>query len=180
MKVLLKFFTVFFLLTVMFSFTACDDTDDGNFVQPITLYEKIKGGWKVTSVKQIDEIAKAKAQNPSEMTLTSLFDFSTFSIQLNVDANNQPTTYEVGGTAPALFATTGYWDLNYSFPNTDGSATALNLYSDAAKTAKIAELAITATPGATQVLELKFTRKTNGAAFVSYVYNLSPNSSESK
>ncbi len=175
MKILSKYFTTLFLLTVILPFVACNDTDDGNFVQPITLYEKIKGDWKTTSVKQIDEIAKANSQSPSEMTLTNLFDFSTFSIKLNVDTDNQPTTYEIGGKSPALFPITGFWSLDYPFPNTDGASTILILYSDAAKTNKTGELSITATPGAAQVLELKFTRKTKGTAFVSYVYNLSPN-----
>ncbi|NDV94688.1 DUF5004 domain-containing protein [Dysgonomonas sp. 521] len=162
----------------MFSFAACNDTDDGSYVAPITTYEKIKGDWKLTSVKQIDEVAKANSQSPSEMVLTSQFDFSTFTIKLNVDANNEPTDYAVGGNAPAIFAKAGYWKLAYPFPSTDGAASIIYLYSDAAKTAKIGELAITATPGATDVLELKLTRKTKGVAFVSYVYRLSPNVNE--
>lgn len=174
MKVYLKHFTVFLLLTIMFSFVACNDTDDGSFVEPITIYEKIRGNWKTTFVKQIDEVAKSKSESPSEMTITDLFNFSTFSIALNVDANNKPTEYKVGGTAPELFPKSGYWNLDYEFPNTNGTATKLNLYSDAAKTNKVGELSITATPGATSVLELKFTRKTQGTDFVSYVYNLSP------
>lgn len=177
MKVYLKHFTALFLLTVMFSFTACNDTDDGSFVEPITTYEKIKGKWDVNSVKQIDEIAKANSQSPSEMTITDLFDFSSFSITLNVDANNKPNGYLIGGSAPTFFPKDGFWDLDYPFPNTNGSANMIFLYSDAAKTNKIGELAITATPGATKVLELKFTRKTQGTDFVSYVYNLSPSNS---
>lgn len=178
MKVFLKHFVALFLLTVMFSFASCNDTDDGSYVAPITTYERIKGDWKLTTVKQIDEVAKANSQSPSEMTLTSQFDFSTFTIKLNVDANNEPTDYEVGGNAPAIFAKSGYWNLAYPFPNTDGTASTIYLYSDAAKTTKVGELAITATPGATDVLELKFTRKTKGIAFVSYVYTLSPNVNE--
>lgn len=178
MKVFLKHSTAFFLLAVILSFVACNDTDDGSYVAPITTYERIKGDWKVTSVKQIDEIAKANSQNPSEMTLTSQFEFSTFTIKLNVDANNEPTDYIVGGNAPAIFAKEGFWSLEYPFPDTNGSASIINLYSDAAKSLKIGELAITATPGATNVLELKLTRRTKGVAFVSYVYRLSPNVTE--
>lgn len=177
MKVFLKHFTALLLLTVMFSFTACNDTDDGHYVEPITLYEKVKGNWAVNSVKQIDEIAKANSQSPSEITLTDQFQFSSFSITLNVDANNKPNGYLIGGSSPAFFPKEGYWDLDYPFPNANGAATKMLLYSDAAKSNKVAELAITATPGATKVLELKFTRKTQGTDYVSYVYNLSPSNS---
>lgn len=173
MKVILKHFLAFIFLSAVVSFTACNDTDDGHFVEPITLFEKIQGEWIVKSVKQIDEIAKTNAQSPSEMTLTNQFDLSTFTIKLNVDNNNQPTSYEVGGTAPAFFPTSGFWSLDYPFPNTDASATVMILYSDASKTKETGTLTVTATPGATDVLELKFTRKTKGADFVSYVYNLS-------
>jgi hypothetical protein len=175
MKVFFKYFAALFLSTVMFSFAACNDTDDGSYVAPITTYEKIKGDWKVTSVKQIDEVAKANSQSLSEMTLTSQFDFSTFTIKLNVDADNEPADYVVGGSAPEIFAKSGYWNLAYPFPDTGGTPGIINLYSDAARTAKTGELAITATPGATSVLELKFTRRTKGTAFVSYVFTLTTN-----
>lgn len=178
MKVFLKYFTILFFLSVVFSFVACNDTDDGSYVAPITTYEGIKGDWKISSVKQVDEIAKANSQSPSEMTLTSQFDFSTFTIKLSVDVNNEPTDYTVGGNAPEIFAKSGYWSLAHPFPNTDDSPNFINLYSDASKTIKVGELAIIATPGATDVLEVKFTRKNKGVAFVSYVYKLSPNVNE--
>lgn len=155
-------------------FVSCNDTDDGSFVAPITISEKINGNWAVTSLKQVDEIAKANSQTPSEMTLTDQFDFSTFTINLNVDTSNEPTNYLIGGTAPKFFPTEGYWSLEYPFQNTDGSASIINLYSDASKTTQVAQLSITAIPSTNKVLELKFSRKAKGITFVSYVYQLSP------
>lgn len=169
----LKHFSVFLLMVVVLPFVACNDTDDGSFVERITIYEKINGNWAVTSIKQVDEIAKANSQTPTEITLTNQFDFSTFSINLNVDTNNQPTNYQIGGTSPKFFPTEGYWALEFPFQNTDGSASIINLYSDAARTTQVAVLSITSMPGANRVLELKFSRKAKGITFVSYVYQLS-------
>lgn len=169
-----KYFYAFLLMVLVLPFMACNDTDDGSYVKPITVYEKINGNWKITTLKQIDEIAKANSQSPSEMILTGQFEFSTFSISLNVDSNNEPTTYNVGGNSPKLFPAEGYWALDYSFQNTDGSPSIIKLYSDAGKTASIGELYVTSVPGATKTMELKFTRKSKDVAFVSYVYQLSP------
>ena len=36
-------------------FTACNDTDDGSYVAPITLGEKIQGKWTLKSIRQVDE-----------------------------------------------------------------------------------------------------------------------------
>ncbi|KAA6343700.1 hypothetical protein EZS27_008644 [termite gut metagenome] len=162
------------LLVFFVSLVACNDTDDGSYVAPITTYEKIKGSWALKSLKQVDEIAKANLQSPSEMTLTDLFGFSTFTITLNVDAGNLPTTYAVDGSAPALFASNGYWELDFPYPNTNATPALIHLYADAAKTQRTGDLHVTAVPSATQTLELRLTRSTKGVPFVSYVYSLSP------
>lgn len=169
-----NYFYTLLLVVCLLPFTACNDTDDGAYVAPITVYEKINGDWKITSLKQVDEIAKANSQSPSEMTLTGQFDFSTFSISLDVDAGKEPTSYKVGGTAPEFFPSEGYWALDYSFHNTDGSPNVIHLFSDAAKASPVGELYITSIPGSTKAMEVKFTRKSKGVAFVSYVYQLSP------
>jgi hypothetical protein len=169
-----KYFYTLLLVVLLLPFTACESTDDGSYVAPITVYEKINGDWKITSLKQVDEIAKSNSQSPSEMTLTGQFDFSTFSISLDVDADKEPTTYKVGGSAPQFFPSEGYWALDYSFHNTDGSPNIINLFSDAAKTTAIGELYVTSIPGSNRTMELRFTRKSKGVAFVSYVYQLSP------
>ena len=170
----LKYFYVFLLMVAVLPFVSCNDTDDGSYVAPITIYEKINGNWAVTSLKQVDEIAKANAQSPIEMTLTDQFSFSTFTINLNVDSNNEPTNYQIGGTAPKFFPSEGYWSLEYPFQNTDGSASIINLNSDASKDTQVDQLSVTAIPGSNKVLELKFSRKAKGVTFVSYVYQLSP------
>lgn len=149
-------------------FTACNDTDDGSYVAPITLGEKIQGKWTLKSIRQVDET------NGQALDLTGKFNFTSFTIDLKVDANNVPTSFNIEGSAPALLPTTGTWNMEKPFTNADGTASKILLYSDASQSKKAGELTVTATPGANRVLEFKMTRKVKGQPFVSYVYNLVP------
>jgi hypothetical protein len=160
------------LLVCSISFISCEDTDDGKFVEPITLYEKINGNWTLTNISQIDETANSLGISPKEIGLFSLFGFETFSINLNVDEKNQPTSYQVNGTAPELFPNNGYWDLKSPFQVTTGVLPTINLYSDAAKTTLTAQLSVTVLPNTSPDMELKLTRSADGIPFVSYVYKL--------
>ncbi|RQP07828.1 MAG: DUF5004 domain-containing protein [Parapedobacter sp.] len=155
------------------SFMSCHKIDDGSFVEPITLYEKVKGSWTLSDVLQIDETAKTAGIQPDQISLYDQFDFSTFEITLDVDADNRPTAYRVDGNAPELFPSSGFWDLDTDFPRAAGPAPVINLYSDAGKTSLIGQLNISAMPGANPVMDLTLTRKTAGVSFVSYQYKLS-------
>jgi hypothetical protein len=160
------------LLLMMLSFWGCDPvTDDGSFVDPITLYEKVGGKWNLTDIRQVDEIAKAAGISPNEMGLYAQFSFGSLSIELNTE-DNQPGSYQVTGDAPELFPNNGFWQLDTEFPYANGTAPKILLYSDAAKTTKIGELSITSVPGAKQEMELRLTRTAKGVPFVSYVYSL--------
>jgi len=170
----IKYSYALLLLAFALHFTACTETNDGSFVAPITTYEKIQGSWSATSVKQTDEIAKANSEKVTEMALTDQFSFSTFTIKLNVDAQNQPTTYQIGGASPKFFPTDGYWSLAYAYPNTDATPSQIILYSDSQKATKTATLDIMTMPGSVKTLELKYTRKTKGIPFISYSFLLSP------
>lgn len=141
--------------------TSCDDTDDGSYVPPITQYEKVAGKWVLNSISQVDEL------NGKEMALTDQFDFDSFVINFSTDEQGNPTSFQVEGNAPALLPVSGTWKLENPFVNSDGTAAKI-LLND--KTG----LTVTAVPGAQKVLEFKFTRTSNGQAFVSYKYNLMP------
>lgn len=144
---------------------SCNDTDDGSYVAPITQYEKVGGQWLLNSITQVDET------NQKTMDLTSNFDFDSFAITLNTDDKGQPTTFQVDGTAPALLPTSGTWKLANPFVNADGSSAVIILNDKV-------NLTVTSMPGSQKVMEFKLTRKQNGKAFVSYVYNLSPVTTE--
>ncbi len=165
-------FLLFSVLAAGLCLTACNDTEDGSYVAPITLSEKINGKWVLSSMKQVDEIAALS------IDLSGKLDFMSFSIDLQADEANNPTTFTVTGNAPALLPASGSWDMENSFTNSDGSPARIFLYSGNDKSQKIAALTVTATPGASRVLEFKLTRKQKGQAFVSYVYNLVPATAE--
>ncbi len=152
---------------------SCKKVENGSFVEPITLYEKVKGSWQLTDLVQIDETAKIAGIKPDEISLLGQFDVASLQITLDVDADNQPTSYRVDGNAPELFANGGFWDLDTAFPYANGSAPTINLYSDVAKATVIGQLSIVSMPGANPQMELKLTRSTAGVPFVSYQYKLS-------
>ncbi|GKH15576.1 DUF5004 domain-containing protein [Bacteroides uniformis] len=161
-------FLLFSLIVAGFCFTACNNTEDGSYVPPITLSEKINGKWVLNSIKQVDEIAA------KDIDLSGQLNFMSFSIDLQADTDNNPTTFSVIGNAPALLPASGNWEMEHFFTNSDGKPARIFLYGDADKSQKTAVLTVTATPGTNRVLEFKLTRKQQGQAFVSYIYNLVP------
>ena len=150
----------------------CSKIDDGSHVDPITLYEKVDGSWALTNLKMVDEVAKKAAISPSEQNLSSMFNYADFKIGFNVNEKNEPTTYEVLGDVPPLFAPSGYWELSASFQPTGQTPILVYLYSDAQKTQKTDELRITSVPGSNGEMEFQLNRSSEGVAFVSYVFRL--------
>ncbi len=136
-------------------FSSCAETDDGSYVPPITLGEKIAGEWLLSSVNQIDET------NSKTMDLTSQLNFGSFGINLSEGGN-----FTVTGTAPALLPTSGTWRMANNYLNSNGTAAEIILNDKVF-------LTVTGVPtGGTSHLKYKFTRKSNGIAFVSYEYDL--------
>lgn len=162
------------LLLVMYQLSGCNQTEDGSFTEPITVYEKINGNYRLTSLKMVDEIAKAQGAALSEIDLSSKLDFPTFAIRLEVDDQNQPTQFSVEGTAPELFLRSGYWALNHPFPFTNGANLQVNLYTDASKTDLAGYLFLTAISGTRSTLEFKVVHRFEGRPYVSYLYKLVP------
>lgn len=158
----------------MLPFEGCYQTDDGSYVAPITIYEKINGSWSLDQLTLVDEYAKANAITPDNDDLTSWFNYQTFQIKFSVDENDEPTSFEVTGDVPELFLKSGYWSLSSSYPNTDLSAVRINLYSDASKTDIVDQLRLTSIPGAQETMEIQLVRESNGIAYASYLFNLSP------
>lgn len=172
MKKKTKLIAFLWIISGLFTIS-CEKMDDGEHVVPITLYEKVAGSWTLKDVLQIDETAKIAGIKPDEISLFNQFGFGSFQIALEVDNNNQPTSYKVSGNSPELFPTEGFWEINPSFPAANGTAPTINLYSDASKTTLAGQLEVVSMPGATTDMELKLTRSTAGVPFVSYHYKLS-------
>lgn len=151
---------------------SCSDTEDGSYVEPITIYEKVNGTWSLQNLTMVDEFAKANAIKPDEQDLSALFNYENFQIKLNTDESFKPTTYEVLGEIPPLFEPNGYWNLNSSFQPTNSGDLIMYLYSDAEKTKLTDELKITSVPGSNNLMQIKLIRKSGGIPFVSYNFKL--------
>ena len=151
---------------------SCNEEDDGEHADPITLYEKIDGNWGIMNVKMTDEVAKANGVSPFDQNLTNQFNYEDFQIRFNVDGQMRPTTYEVSGNVPPLFPATGYYELSSAFPTTGGNAVRIYLYNDAGHTTKTDELRITSVPGSNQEMELQLVRVAGGVPFASYTFKL--------
>lgn len=164
----------FYWLAFLMCFFAlsCDNTEDGSYVDPITIYEKVNGNWGLTNLKMVDEVAKANKIEPSEENLSTYFNYEDFKINLSVDENNKPTSYQVTGNVPPLFAPKGYWELSSDFQQTSGSATKIYLYSDAQKTQKTDELRLISVPGKNEEMQIQLVRSSGGTPFVSYIFKL--------
>lgn len=165
----------YYLLALMICFFAisCDTTEDGSYVDPITIYEKVDGNWGLTNLKMVDDFAKANKIEPNEENLSTYFNYEDFKIKFNVDEKNKPTSYEVTGNVPPLFAPKGYWKLSSDFqPTNPGNPVKIYLYSDAQKTQKTDELRVSSIPGKNGEMEIILTRSSGGTPFVSYVFKL--------
>ena len=170
MKTNSRYFLLF--TVVLLALIACTDTNDGTFVAPISVSEKIHGTWAAISIKQTDEIAKTAGQTPTDLGLSRQFNFTSFHILFNTDDKNNPTSYTISGDAPALLPISGYWSMPNLFINTDATPNEIYLYANESKTVKTATLTLGSVPGLLDVFEFKLTRRTNGVAFVSYTYRL--------
>lgn len=163
---------IYLLAIISLLAVGCNEMDDGNHVDPITLNEKIDGEWGLMNLKMVDEFAKANKLEPSEQDISTLFNYEDFKIKFNVDENNKPTTYEVTGNVPQLFALSGYWSLSSDFQQTNAEAVRIYLYSDAQKTQKTDELRLNSVPGSNEEMEIQLVRTSGGVPFVSYTFKL--------
>lgn len=169
MKVKSKILTWLFLLCLVILF-GCTKTDDGSYVEPITSYERLMGKWKLTKIKEIDELARAQKITPDEIDLTSKFNFKSMIITFSVDTTNGhvPTAFTVEGDAPEIFIKEGYWDLDTPYAKSDGTAPVINVYSDQAKTTLVDKFAVTTIPGTSKSLVLRLSRISANITFLSY------------
>lgn len=156
-KKTMKAFLLLLALAPTVLCSSCATTEDGDYVAPVGLTEKIGGNWVLNSIVQTDEATA------TDLALTTLLDFDTFGINLTDGGQ-----FTVSGNAPKLLPTNGTWELDNNFVKSTGEATQIILKgSEGAAT-----LTVTATPGAKPELGFQLTRRAGGQAFVSYKYSL--------
>lgn len=162
------------IVIVFSSLTGCENIEDGNYQEPITVYEKINGSWSLSSLIFVDEFAKANNLEPVEQNLTDWFNFNSSVLHLNTDENNLPTDYSLEGDVPELFPASGYWELSSPFPTTNTKPISINLYSDTAKTVLTSRLRLISIPGAINTMEVQLQRISKDVVFASYNFKFFP------
>ncbi len=162
----------FYSLMLLCITASCYNPDDGEFTQPITLYESIAGRWSLTGLTMTDELAVATNISPSKQNIGGYFNYADFVLDLNADSGFNPTNYKVNGDVPPLFPATGYWKLSNDFQQTNSMGTSIFLYQDAQKTVKTGELKVVSVPGSSNEMELQLVRVSGGAPIISYNFKL--------
>lgn len=142
----------------------CEQIEYGELGDPFTKTDGIKGTWLVSRVVQVDEVALAQGGAQTEMDLTDFFSFSTYHITFNVDAQGNPTTFEVGGDAPNFVDSTGIWTFDeIEFP------TYVELtHPDSSSVTSM--FTLIAPPRTKTPLRMKFQRFCKGKIIISYKY----------
>ncbi len=164
MKHTFKPIIIFLILTI--SFTSCEPVEYGEIGDPFSKLEAIEGTWIATEVIQIDETALAQGGLYTEMDLTNLFNFTSYSITFNLDGEMQSSTFSVNdGGAPSFIDSTGTWAFNNSeFPD----EIYFTLPDSLGYTSK---LKLIAPPRDQNPLRMKFQRFSGEKLIVSYRYN---------
>jgi hypothetical protein len=169
-----KYLSLLFLILSISILFGCYETEDGDIVEPVTVYEKVNGTWGLSSLIYVDEFAQANNLEPIEQNLTDWFNFSTVVLTLTVNDQNQPTDYLLEGDVPELFPNSGYWELSSPFPTTNTRPITINLYTDSSKSNLTGTLRLISIPGAIETMEFQLQRTSNEIPFISYNYKFFP------
>ncbi|MFB9076079.1 DUF5004 domain-containing protein [Flavobacterium procerum] len=98
-----------------FSAIGCDNTEDGSYVDPITIYEKVNGNWGLTNLKMVDEAAKANKIEPSEENLSIYFNYEDFKNQLQRRRKKQTDKLSGNRKCPSFICSKGLLGTEFRF-----------------------------------------------------------------
>lgn len=157
MKTALKALVLLLVAMPAMMLSSCSDVDDGGYVDPIKLTEKVNGQWVVSSITQTDVLTG------KDLNLTEKLGFSSFGINLGVNGS-----FTVDGEAPKLLPTRGTWSLDNEFVKSNNDATQILLNDGSATTA----VTVTKSPGSARELEFRVIHTDGGEPYVTYTYNL--------
>ena len=163
MKHILK--TLTFSMVLAITFVSCEPVQYGEIGVPFSKLESIEGTWVATQVIQVDETAVAQGGLYQEMDLTDLYNFTSYAITFNLDADTLPSTFSVATNgAPSFIDTLGSWTFNDNafpseihFTHPDSSSVSSKMY-------------LIAPPRDQSPLRMKFQRFSKEKLIVSYQY----------
>jgi hypothetical protein len=111
----MKYMKIFFsVLLVAIFFSACRPDDIKEIGDPRDVPASMGGVWKLTKVVQKDEESARKGFPYSELDLTNVFPYSQFTLTLNLDNNESPSTFTStpGGSPDIIGLTSGTWTVD--------------------------------------------------------------------
>ena len=154
-----------FFIVLATAFTACEPVEYGETGDPFSKIEGIEGAWIATEVIQVDETALGQGGLYTEQNLTDLFNFTSYSITFDVDANNLPSNFSVTSSgAPSFIDTTGIWTFN----DNDFPTEVLLTHPDSS--GFTSKMRLITPPRDQNPLRMKFQRFSGGKLIVSYQY----------
>lgn len=154
-----------FFIVLATAFAACEPVEYGETGDPFSKIEGIEGAWIATEVIQVDETALAQGGLYTEQDLTDLFNFTSYSITFDVDANNLPSNFSVTSSgAPSFIDTTGIWTFN------DNDFPTEVLFSHPDSSLFTSKMRLITPPRDQNPLRMKFQRFSGGKLIVSYQY----------
>ncbi len=100
-------------MTIALVFTACTPAERQELGVPRNIVESLAGNWKLTKATQVDEDAAKKGFPYKELDITSLFPYTNFVLQLNLN-NGVPATFTTTpGSSPKIIKlASGTWSLD--------------------------------------------------------------------
>lgn len=100
-------------MTIALVFTACSPAERKEIGAPRNVVESLAGNWKLTKAIQVDEDAAKKGFPFKELDITSLFPYTNFVLQLNLN-NGVPSTFTTTpGSSPKIIKlASGTWSLD--------------------------------------------------------------------
>jgi hypothetical protein len=145
---------------------SCQKTKIAELGPPTDFLKVVTGSWKTIHVTQIDEIAKAKFQEPVSRDRTNDMNFTDYSITFNSEGGT-PTSFTVdAGNAPNFVDASGTW----KFDVTDYPTEILMTKDGASGTTSTFKLI--GPPRDGMDLRIKFERYSKGTLIISYEYIL--------
>lgn len=163
MNHILKIFT--FSIVLAIALVSCEPVQYGKIGVPFSKLESVEGTWVATKVIQVDETAVSQGGLYQEMDLTDLYNFTSYSITFNLDADTLPSTFSVSTAgAPSFIDTMGTW----SFNDNDFPSEIHFTHPDSADITS--KLYLIAPPRDQNPLRVKFLRFSKEKLIVSYQY----------
>jgi len=163
MKHIVKQISLSLILAI--AFLSCEPVQYGEIGVPFSKIESIEGTWIATQVIQLDETAIAQGGLYTEMDFTDLYNFTSYAITFNLDADTLPSSFSVEtGGAPSFIDLMGTW----AFDDNDFPSEILFTLPDSAS--YTSKMRLIAPPRDQNPLRMKYQRFSGGKLIVSYQY----------